>query len=145
MAPKPNFADEPRHVDLETLQVILVNRMHVLRDYTRKVTLPVFRTERRANRSNNLLRKARKLVVRRPGRLDDVARARLAALLADHHTLRVVHEYRERLTELWEQANVSNEHLVKQLKEWCTMAEASGIQALEDFATRLRGYALQAA
>ncbi len=145
VAPKPNFADEPRHVDLETLQVILVNRMHVLRDYTRKVTLPVLRTERRANRSNSLLRKARKLVVRRPGRLDDVARARLAALLADHQTIRVVHEYRERLTELWEQANVSNEHLVTQLKEWCAMAEASGIQALEDFATRLRGYALQAA
>ena len=145
MAPKPNFVDEPRHVDLETLQVILVNRMHVLRDYTRKVTLPVLRIERRADRSNNLLRKARKLVVRRPGRLDDVARARLAALLADHQTIRVVHEYRERLTELWEQANVSNEHLLTQLKEWCAMAEASGIQALEDFATRLRGYALQAA
>ncbi|MEE8281870.1 MAG: transposase, partial [Gammaproteobacteria bacterium] len=70
---------------------------------------------------------------------------RLAALLADHQTIRVVHEYRERLTELWEQANVSNEHLVTQLKEWCAMAEASGIQVLEDFATRLRGYALQAA
>ena len=51
MAPKPNFVDEPRHVDLETLQVILVNRMHVLRDYTRKVTLPVLRIERRADRS----------------------------------------------------------------------------------------------
>ena len=145
MAPKPNVADEPRHVDLETLQVILVNRMHVLRDYTRKVTLPVLRTERRANRSNSLLRRARKLVVRHPGRLDDVARARLAALLADHQSLRVVHEYRERLTELWEQANVSNELLVTHLKEWCMMAEVSGIQALEDFATRLRGYALQAA
>jgi stearoyl-CoA desaturase (delta-9 desaturase) len=145
MAPKPNVSDEPRHVDLETLQVILVNRMHVLRDYTRKVTLPVLRTEWRANRSNSLLRRARKLVVRHPGRLDDIARVRLAALLADHHTLRVVHEYRERLTELWEQANVSNELLVAQLKEWCVTAEASGIQVLEDFATRLRGYGLQAA
>lgn len=143
VAPKPNVVDEPRHVDLEMLQVILVNRMHVLRDYTRKVTLPVLRTERRANRSNRLLRKARKLVVCHPGWLDEVAQARLATLLANHQTLRIVHEYRERLTELWEQANVSNELLVTHLKEWCMMAEASGIKALEDFATKLRGYVLQ--
>ena len=64
-------------------------------------------------------------------------------VLQDNHALRTVYEYRERLTELWEQANVGNEHLVANLKEWCAMAEASGIQALEEFAIKLRGYAVQ--
>jgi stearoyl-CoA desaturase (delta-9 desaturase) len=41
---------------------------------------------------------------------------------------------------VWEQANVSNDQLVRQLKEWCTRAEASGIEALQEFSARLRGY-----
>jgi stearoyl-CoA desaturase (delta-9 desaturase) len=72
--------------------------------------------------------------------LDDAAKRKLAALLADNSALRTVHEYRQQLLDLWAQANVSNERLVKQLKEWCNQAEASGIDALHDFSANLRGY-----
>jgi len=54
-----------------------------------------------------------------------------------------VHEFRERLRGLWEGANVTNEGLIAQLKEWCAQAEASGIKSLQEFAGRLRCYALQ--
>ena len=56
-----------------------------------------------------------------------------------------VHEFRERLSELWSGANVSNEKLLAQLKQWCVEAEASGIKVLEDFAQRLRSYQLSPA
>jgi stearoyl-CoA desaturase (delta-9 desaturase) len=64
-------------------------------------------------------------------------------LLEDNTALRTVHEYRQQLLDLWAQANVSNERLVRQLKEWCNRAEASGIDALHDFSASLRGYVLQ--
>lgn len=140
VAPKPTVIDAPRHVDLDTLQAVLVNRMHVLREYTRRVTLPVLQTERRANRADGLLRRAHKLLVQRPERLDETARGKLALVLEDNQAIRTVHEARERLVALWGQANVSNERLLNQLREWCTAAEASGIEALEQFAMRLRGY-----
>ncbi|MGI9307885.1 MAG: DesA/ISL3 alpha bundle tail domain-containing protein, partial [Gammaproteobacteria bacterium] len=143
VAPKPQMAETPRHVDLETLQAVLVNRMHVLRDYTRNVTLPVWKTERAANRANSLLQSAKSLLVRRRDRMDATTKGSLTMLLADNQTLRTVYEFREHLEGLWEQANVSNERLVVQLKEWCAQAEASGIQALEEFATTLRGYMVQ--
>jgi stearoyl-CoA desaturase (delta-9 desaturase) len=38
LAPAPQRATKPRQVDIETLTAVLQNRMHVLRDYTRKVT-----------------------------------------------------------------------------------------------------------
>jgi stearoyl-CoA desaturase (delta-9 desaturase) len=145
LAPKPQLADDPRPVDIETLAAVLQNRMHVLRDYTRKVTLPVLRVEKRANRDNALLRRARKLLVSGPILLDEAAKARLASLLEDNAALRTVHEYRQQLLDLWAQANVSNERLVRQLKEWCNRAETSGIDALHDFSASLRGYVLQAA
>ena len=58
MAPVPHFAPEPRPVDLETLRAVLQNRMHVLRDYSRRVMLPVLQMERRARRGDVLLRSA---------------------------------------------------------------------------------------
>ncbi len=147
VAPRPQFAREPaRNVDLDNVRAIIVNRMHVLRDYSRQVTLPVLHRERSlAAAGNRALKRAKTLLIRQPALLDEAARRRLTALLSDHAALRTVHEFRERLTELWNGANVGNDRLLAQLKDWCAEAEASGIKVLEDFAARLRSYRLQPA
>ena len=144
MAPAPQLNNNPQ-VDMQTLQAVLVNRMHVLRDYTRNVTLPELQRERLADQGNALLARARKLLVRRPERLDQAALLKLDSVLNNSEHLRKVHELREKLVQIWEQANVSNEKLLTQLKDWCAEAEASGIRSLEEFAGRLRCYALQGA
>ena len=146
VAPRPVLKEAPPpHVDLDNLRAVIVNRMHVLRDYTKQVTLPVLKRERAVAAGNAALRRARKLLVRQPQLLDENARSRLQELLSDHATLQTVHEFREKLRTLWSTANVSNERLVQQLKDWCAEAEASGIQVLEDFAARLRSYRLATA
>lgn len=138
VAPEPQFAPAPRQVDIETLKAVLVNRMHVLRDYSAKVTLPVFRREAAVDETARSV--SPRLLVRRPQLLDDTARARLASVLERNQALRTVHEYRQRLVAVWEEAHVSNETLVRRLREWCAEAEASGIEALQEFSARLRGY-----
>ena len=56
-----------------------------------------------------------------------------------------MHEFRERLQALWKSgATISNERLVEQLRQWCAEAEASGVRALQQFANRVRGYAMTA-
>ncbi len=140
VAPQPVLAPSPRAVDLDTVRAVLANRMHVLRDFTRGVTLPVLQRERQARPGDALIRRARALLVCRPSHLDSAARRRLDVLLAHNPTLRTVHEFRQQLIAVWEQANVSNDRLVRQLKEWCARAEASGIEALQEFSAHLRGY-----
>jgi stearoyl-CoA desaturase (delta-9 desaturase) len=146
VAPAP-VIDESGQAELgiDNLRAIIVNRMHVMRDYTKEVTLPVFRVEKSRAKGSRAFRRARVLLVRRPGLLDEPAKARLGALLNDNTALRTVHEFREKLSEIWSGANVSNETLLQQLKDWCLEAEASGIKVLEDFAARLRSYQLAAA
>jgi stearoyl-CoA desaturase (delta-9 desaturase) len=141
-SPTPHLADAPRPVDLETLQAVLMNRMNVLRSYTRSVTLPVLRYESSSN--YGLMPKARKLLVSNPVLLDSFSEQRLRELLADNQALKTVHEYRERLMALWDQANVTNEGLVTHLKEWCLEAESSGVKVLEDFSQTLREYVVPA-
>jgi len=146
VAPQPVLEQttEPEP-SVENLKAIIVNRMHVLRDYTRQVTLPVFRTEKAMAHGDAAYRRAKKLLVRRPNLLDENATERLSKLLADNAALKTVHDFRERLLEIWTAANVSNEALLQQLQDWCSEAEASGIQVLEDFSARLRSYQLSPA
>lgn len=137
IAPKLKFEDEREQIDLETVRAVIVNRMHILREYTRNVTLPVFRNE--LNRQG-ITRRARRLLIRRPQLLDEASRQRLRALLANNPKLATVVEFRERLQALWEGRQVSNERLIAQLKEWCAQAEASGIKVLQDYARALKHY-----
>ncbi len=147
VAPMPVLVEEPGPIDLETVRAVIVNRMHVLRDYSRRVTLPVLKAEAAQGDPSwrRALTRARKLLVREESLLDESARSRLGELLEDSQTLKTVHEFRLRLQALWDGANVSNERLLAQFREWCAKAEASGIRSLQEFSTVLRSYSLQQA
>ncbi len=144
VAPEPAIVPSRKHIDLETLRAVIVNRMHVLRAYTKTVIIPVFKQELQTA-SGNISRRVKKLLVREPVLLDNQAQSKLREVLAKNQTLHTVHEFRERLSVLWSGANMSNEKLLQHLKDWIAQAEASRIKALQDFAASLRGYALQGA
>ncbi|MEM7765595.1 MAG: fatty acid desaturase [Pseudomonadota bacterium] len=143
VAPQPERDVPATEIGLEQVRAIIVNRMHVLRDYTREVTLPTLDIEK--TKGAEWLRKARKVLVRQPALLDAKARHRLDQILENSSALRTVHEFRDRLQLLWKNSTaISNERLVEQLKQWCEEAEASGIRVLQDFSDRVRGYAMSA-
>jgi stearoyl-CoA desaturase (Delta-9 desaturase) len=142
VAPSPAKVEPRKHIDLENVRAVIVNRMHVLRDYTRHVTLPVFRQELLVA-GNKLGGQVKKLLVREPVLLDSQAQSRLREVLASNQALQTVHEFRERLRVMWSGANMSNEKLVQHLKDWIAQAEASRIKVLQDFAATLRSYAMQ--
>lgn len=149
VAPQPVIDESAGSIDLDNLRAIIVNRMHVLRDYSKNVTLPVLKSEKLDalnSRRQELFRRARKLMVRQPQLLDETARERLNALLEDNAALETVYKFRLRLQDLWSGAqNVSNEKLLANLRQWCNEAEASGINALQEFSRTLRYYAMPAA
>jgi len=142
VAPSPFTVPHRKHVDLETVRAVIVNRMHVLRDYSRTVTLPVFRAELQSA-GGKLSGRIKKLLVREPVLLDEGAKGRLKDVLANNQALKTVHEFRERLSVLWSGGNMSNDSLLLHLKEWIAQAESSGIKVLQDYAQRLRSYTLR--
>ena len=139
VAPTP-VKVEGKHVDLETVRAVIVNRMHVIREYTHHVILPVFRAEL-AIAGHKLSARVRSLLVRETSLLDEQAKSALKHALDHHHALHTVHEFRARLQQLWN-SNMSNESLLHHLKEWIAHAEASGIKSLQEFAASLRRYSL---
>jgi stearoyl-CoA desaturase (delta-9 desaturase) len=138
VAPRPRLEKKKQTLDTDTVQALFTNRMHVLRDYARRVVRPVCREIERREPHGAIPTSAPKLLIRHPSLLAEQAQRALRDLLARHKELKTIHEFRERLTQLWNDANQAR--AVQGLKEWCAQAEASGIRALRDFAARLPAY-----
>ena len=144
VANPPELAADAGTPDLDELRAIIVNRMHVLRQYTHNVTLPVLRREAESMsasaNASSIVRAAKKLLTRAPQLLDESSRRRLAELAERHPRFQTVLEFRNELKALWEGAHTSNERLLADFREWCARAEASGIQGLQEFVAYLRSY-----
>jgi stearoyl-CoA desaturase (delta-9 desaturase) len=142
LVPRPKLLRERRALDAETARALFVNRMHVLRDYARRVVRPVCRELRQAEPRGSLPRRLARLFVRHPARLDAGCANVRRALLGRYEVLRTIVEHRERLQRAWNESAANPARAAAQLREWCREAEASGIRALQDFSLSLQRYTL---
>jgi stearoyl-CoA desaturase (Delta-9 desaturase) len=141
LAPTPNIVSNRAGIDAGTVRALSANRMHVLRDYRRRVIRPVFRAVTKQEPTAVLARRSPQLLVRDPWLLDERARQQLRELLERYEVLRTVVDFRDRLQQIWDETSASHGRALEQLRELCTQADGSGILALRKFALRLRAYA----
>lgn len=144
-APIPQQIPDKQNIDLDTLRAVVLNRLHVMAEFAREVILPVLKEElRKADDSRRqILKRVRALLIREETRLGEHERDQLCKALNISQTLRTVYEFRLGLQNIWSRTTASHEKLLVALQEWCALAEASGIQALQDFARELRSYSLR--
>lgn len=140
---RPNIAVP----DAETLKALLSHRFQAMTDYQRNVFVPALREEAAMAGA-----KLRKLLPRRMRRglvndgrwLQPDCRAQLSSWVEQRPRIRVLVEHRARLAALLEARGNDAAERLKLLQAWCHEAEASGIAALQNYAARLKGYALTA-
>ena len=144
---KALILESKQHVDLDTVQAVVRNRMYVMASYARDVIRPILRQERRRCDSSckRVLRRARSLLTRDASLINERADVRLEQILARFNDLKIVYQYRQQLQSVWTGKATSHEMLLNALQEWCQQAEETGITVLQDFSRRLRGYSLQPA
>lgn len=145
VAPKPQRLPGKQVADLDTLRAVVLNRFYIMSEFARSVVLPVLKEELKIADAScrALLRRHRALLVREETQLNAQDLDKLRGVLQLSQSLRTVYEHRARLQALWQRTTANHEKLLAELKEWCTQAEASGIQALQDFSRSLRSYSLQ--
>ena len=144
LAPKVCWRPEKLGIDLDTARAVVTNRFHVMSDYAHQVIAQVYKEEKRraVGQARTALKSTRRLLHREVSLLDDDARHRLESALQQSNALHVVYQFRLRLQAIWAERTASPEHLLDALQDWCRQAEATGIDALADFAAGLRGYSL---
>lgn len=147
VAPQPIFRSGIKQMEMDTVKAIIASRLHVLDNYARSVMKPVH-----ANTLKSLNKKDRKPLkhvasdlFKGQAMLDETARERVTAAIAKTNSdaLQTVYEYQDKLQAIWQAAGANQEALKQALQEWCRQAEETGIDCLQDFADRLRGYRLK--
>lgn len=143
--PKPNVLLTKTNIDTDTLKALITYRLQVMARYTRDVMLPALRDERkRAGKTSRLLlRRASTVLVRDTSIMKPSQKTRLASVLENFQSLRIVYQFRVNLQDIWGRSTASQKELLEALQEWCVQAEATGIEALLRFSNRLKTYVPQ--
>ena len=144
VAPVPHKLADKARVDLDTVRAVIANRMHVMAEYAREVVSRVHKDEVKnaGIESRRMLKPVKTWLKRDYALLDDEARERLRMALEHSRALADVYKFKLRLQALWLERGATHESLMLALQEWCRQAEATGIKALQEFATSLRRYSL---
>ena len=140
LAPRPHLERERSELDTDTVRALFKNRMHVLREYARRVVLPVCRELARREPRGSIPARTSTLLIRDPALLAEEAKRALRDLLERYEVLRRVVESRDSLQQLWNEASANQARALAQLREWCSKAESSGIRALREFSLGLPAY-----
>jgi stearoyl-CoA desaturase (Delta-9 desaturase) len=146
VAPSLDIRPNIQMPDTDTLKALLTHRFQAMTDYQRKVLVPALREEARiagARLRAMLPRKLEKGLVDDGRWLKPDAREQLQQWIDQRPRIRTLVEYRARLAAVLETRSQSANDTLQQLQAWCREAEASGIEALQEFSLRMKGYSLQ--
>ena len=136
-----------QHMDIDTVKAVISGRFQVMAQFAREVMHHVHREElKKVDPSDReswaLLKRARRLMVREAALLDEASRRWLNDALARNVRLGTVYAMKQKLQAVWQRSATTQDHLLHALQEWCREAEATGIEALENFSQKLRTYTL---
>ena len=141
--PRLLLGDVKPVADAKTLEAIVANRYELMAGYAREVR-SACQAEMARLKAAGETRAASRLAAVRAWMHRDVEQMpagmpeQVADACADNPKLAKLIAMREELRALWTRTNVSAEQLVADLQSWCQRAEASGIQALQEFSRKVR-------
>ena len=145
VVPQPRMVSTKNDVDVDTLKAVITYRFQLMARYSREVIMPVLNEEKKraGKASRSLLRRAKTVLVRDESIMKASQQLRLAKVLENFHSLRVIYQFRMNLQEIWSRSTASQKELIDALQEWCQQAEATGIETLRRFSARLKTYVPQ--
>jgi stearoyl-CoA desaturase (delta-9 desaturase) len=148
VAPVPRVSSARHAIDLQTLQAVVSNRYDLLARYAR-ATRKAFRDElarlRLSAPEYDRFAGLKKWVTRLSGVVPEAQQKTLAELMGRSGVIKTLIEMRDELAVTWQHAAASRDDMLSHLQRWIARAEASGIQALQEAAARIRSYTPAAA
>lgn len=143
--PTPKMLPTKTRIDTDTIKALIHYRLQIMSRYAREVILPAWKEEKkRAGKAGSLLlHRAQTLLIRDSSIMEDSQKTRLTQVLENFQSLRVVYQFRLKFQEIWTRSTATQKELLEAVQEWCQQAEATGIETLRRFASRLKTYVPQ--
>lgn len=134
-------------IDIVTVEAVLNNKLSVFTYYSQKVLMPLFKHEKKSFVNRNALSAfsftTRRAIKRHPMLLKSTEKTRVETALAHSKRLNHAYQAREGLNQVWSKTYANNQELIASFQEWCSHAEKSGIEALQNFVHYLKSYRLK--
>ena len=147
IAPQVRFDWAKTKCDLDTLQAVITHRFDVMGKYgtmLKKAYKEEIDKIRHAYHQHGhesvTLERIRHWLHLDANDLQDQEKQALSNALQHSTRLQTIYELKQELVAIWARSAATQEQLLKSLEDWCHRAEASGIQALQEFSYRLRCY-----
>ena len=143
LAPTLILKNEKSHFDLNTAKALINNRFQVMSNFAGEVLNHVHAQELKRLGQNPkhrlLLKRARSLMRRESSLLSEPSKVQLRRALDLSPALDSAYAMKQRLQSIWASSN-NLDGLLQALEDWCHAAESSGIEALQEFSSRLKRY-----
>lgn len=147
IAPKVKFDWAKTKCDLDTLQAVITHRFDVMGKYGtilkkayKEEISKIQQAYQQHGQDSSALSRIRHWLHLDAHVLQDQEKQALNSALQHSTRLQTIYQLKQELAEVWARSAATQEQLLKSLEDWCHRAEASGIQALEEFSRRLRCY-----
>lgn len=143
VAPKVKLDLAKTSCDADTVQAVITHRYEVMAKYVKSLK-QIMGEEIQHLRTQGVhfdVAKFRLWLHLDQAELKAPEQAELKQALSSSKVLATIYAMRHELATIWGRSTLTQEQLVKQLDDWCKRAEASGIEALQQFSLRLRCYA----
>ena len=133
-----------KQIDMDTTWAVLNDRFEVMARYAEEVVGPLVEEEyRRADKATRqMLKRAKSILCREETLIKEVERQRISRIVDNIPVLATIYEMRIELQAVWSKRGGNGDELLIAFKEWCSAAEATGIQALGDFVVELKSYSV---
>jgi len=146
VAPKVRLDIAKTECDVDTVSAVLANRYEVLAKYA-KLLQQTYHEEiaqlkqRMPDLGKLDIKRVKHWLHIEVDKLSDREKLKLGLIIQTCQKLNIAYNLRQDLVAIWHRSTATKEQMVKDLENWCHRAEASGIEALQEFSRRLRSYA----
>ncbi|BCM24048.1 DesA family fatty acid desaturase [Methyloradius palustris] len=147
IAPKVHFDWAKTRCDLDTLQAVITHRFDVMGKYGAMLKTAykqeldkIHHAYEQRSHERVSIERIKHWLHLDAIHLQDKEKQELHNALQHTHQLQKIYDLKQELMAIWSRSTVTQEQLLKSLEDWCHRAEASGIEALEEFSRRLRCY-----
>jgi len=138
--PKLAFGDIKPVADEKTLEAVIANRYEVMANYAIQLRLAMKQELARMSTlpADSVLAAAKRWMHRDTEKVPAGVVAELAVARSALPDVDTMVKMREELRQIWLNTHHTRAQLAQDLQAWCKRAEASGIQALQEFSMHLR-------
>jgi fatty-acid desaturase len=134
-----------RHIDRNTATAVVNDRFRIMANYAERIVGPLVSQVLHGEATRLGIRRIKTILCREESLLTLDQRAQIDELIATQPQISLIYRLKRQLQEVWVRRSGNVDDALSALRQWCLDAEATGIDALQEFAAELKSYSMPVA